>query len=103
MDERLKSKIVNLPEYQELLARRRQLNRPLVLVILIAYFGFILALAFDPKFLSIRVGEGVTTLGIVLGLVLIILTFAITGIFIHQTDGKISALLETIRNKVNGA
>jgi len=102
MNKALQDRIINLPEYQELLRRRRQLNRPLVIVMLVAYFGFVLALAFFPQFLSYRIGEGVTTLGLCLGLALIFLTFLITGIFIQRTDTIISDLLERIQKKVIG-
>lgn len=103
MDDLLKARITNLPEYKTLLKKRVKLGMPLIAIMLVSYFGFILLLAYVPSFLSIRVGDGVTTLGICLGLALIILTFAITGFFIYQTDEKIGKLLDIIRAKTLGA
>ncbi len=102
MDETLKIHIQNLPEYQQLLSKRRHLNTILIPLMLVTYFGFVLALAFFPDILSHRIGEGVTTLGIVLGLALIFLTFGVTGVYIRQTDKKIFDLLDVIRTKAQG-
>lgn len=101
MDTGSLSRITNLPEYQELLKKRRQINTPIMVTILVSYFGFILLLAYEPRlhFLSQRIGDGVTTLGICLGVAIMLLTFALTGFYIFQTDKKVSDLLEKIRIK----
>jgi uncharacterized membrane protein (DUF485 family) len=82
-----------------LLHRRRLLILPLVVLIIAAYYGFILAIAFAPDVLSQKVGDGVTTLGICLGLGLIFLTFVITGIYVHVANGKIEGLFKSIQEK----
>ena len=103
MNTALQSRIAQSPDYKKLLERRRRLIKPLLLVGLVPYYSFILVLAFKPGLLSLRMGEGVTTLGIVLGVALIALTIAITGIYIHQTDTKSEVLLEAIkRNTMKG-
>lgn len=98
MDDTLRNRITSLPEYRELLERKRQLAVPLVIIMLVVYFGFIIGLAFFPAVLSTRIGDGVTTVGIGLGLGIIVLTFALTGFFIHHSEKRLD-LLVTIREK----
>lgn len=91
--------IRSMPEYQELLRRRRALIVPLAVLTLIIYYAFILALAFFPEALSVRVGGGVTSIGIWLGLGIIFATFIITGIYVRVANRKIETLLKTIQQK----
>lgn len=91
-----------MPEYQELLRRRRALIVPLAIITLVIYYAFILALAFFPEALSVRVGSGVTTIGIGIGLGVIVATFAITGFYVHAANKHIEGLLLAIQNKVKG-
>lgn len=102
MDPALKTLVTESYEYRELLRRRRQLIRPLLFLMLFAYYGFILVLAFRPDILKVRVGDGATTLGICVGVGLIFLTIAVTGIYIHQTDEKSEKLLASLKRKVAG-
>jgi uncharacterized membrane protein (DUF485 family) len=86
-------------EYQEMLKRRRALIAPLSFLTLGIYYAFILALAFFPEALSVRIGEGVTTIGIWLGLGVIFATFAITAIYVHQANKKVEGLLTGIQSR----
>lgn len=103
MDESLQQRIENSPKYKELVQKKNRLLRPFLLVSLIPYYLFILLLAFRPDLLSIRTGEGVTTLGIVVGFVLILLTIGITGLYIHKTDTKVLNIAEDLKNTIGGA
>lgn len=94
--------IRSAPEYQELLARRRALILPLSILTLVIYYAFILALAFFPEALSVRIGEGVTTLGILIGLGVIFSTFVITGIYVRKANREIEDLLIKIQQKYKG-
>ena len=60
------------PDYQELVRRRSSLGWTLSLIMLVIYFGFILLVAYAPKFLGMPVGDGVTTIGIPIGLCVIV-------------------------------
>ncbi|PZO79228.1 MAG: DUF485 domain-containing protein [Micavibrio aeruginosavorus] len=91
--------IRSMPEYQELLTRRRALIVPLSIITLTIYYAFILALAFFPEALSVRVGDGVTTIGIWIGLGVIIATFVITGVYVRKANQEIETLLHTIHQK----
>ena len=64
MDADLVTRIAGHPKYQELKAKRTAFGWWLTLAMMVAYFGFILLVAFNKPFLSQRLGEGVMTMGI---------------------------------------
>ena len=87
------------PEYQQLLEQRRILAWPLCMVVLLSYYTFILAVAYFPSVMATPVGDGITSIGMVAGLGLIVLTFAVTAIFVWRTNQTSEILLKRIKEK----
>ncbi len=81
------------PDYQELVRRRSSLGWTLSLIVLVIYFGFILLVAYAPKFLGMRLGTGVTTIGIPIGLFVIVSAFVLTAIYVSKANSKYDALI----------
>jgi len=96
MDGNNHEKIKQDPNYQELVRRRSFLGWTLSLIMLVIYFGFILLVAFAPKFLGIRLGAGVTTIGIPIGLFVIVSAFVLTGIYVSKANSAYDALIRRI-------
>ena len=92
----LTTRILNDPKYQELKATRSRLGWWLTLAMMVVYYGFILLVAFDKPFLAARLGTGVTTVGMPIGLAVIIFTVLITGIYVHRANSEYDALTEKI-------
>lgn len=88
-----------LPEYTELLRQRRILAWPLSVIVLASYYSFILAVAYYPEVMAHPIGDGITSVGMVVGLGLILLTFAVTAIFVWRTNATSEVLLKQIREK----
>jgi uncharacterized membrane protein (DUF485 family) len=84
------------PNYQELVRRRSSLGWMLSLIMLVIYFGFILLVAYAPKFLGTPLGSGVTTIGIPIGLSVIVLAFVLTGIYVRQANSSSDVLIRRI-------
>jgi uncharacterized membrane protein (DUF485 family) len=84
------------PNYQELVRRRSSLGWMLSLIMLVIYFGFILLVAYAPKFLGTPLGSGVTTIGIPIGLSVIVLAFVLTGIYVGQANSSYDVLIRRI-------
>ena len=84
------------PNYQELIRRRSSLGWMLSLIMLVIYFGFILLVAYAPKFLGTPLGSGVTTIGIPIGLSVIVLAFVLTGIYVRQANSSYDVLIRRI-------
>lgn len=85
------------PRFKELVARRGRFAWLLSLVMLAAYFAFILVIAFDPKVLGIPLGlDTVTTWGIPAGLGLIFLAIALTGVYVQRANGEFDRITQEI-------
>ncbi|MGY3484477.1 uncharacterized membrane protein (DUF485 family) [Bradyrhizobium sp. USDA 4011] len=84
------------PNYRELVRRRSSLGWRLSLIMLVVYFGFILLVAYAPKFLGTPLGSGVMTIGIPIGLSVIVLAFVLTGIYVRQANSSYDALVRKI-------
>ena len=84
------------PQFQELIARRSRFAWPLSAVMLIIYFGFIFIIAFAPVVLGIRIGNGVTTVGIPVGLLVIVSAFVLTGVYVRRANSEFDALTRQI-------
>ena len=100
MDENLAARIARHPEYLALRARRNRLGWLLTLAMLAVYYGFILLVAFDNPFLAQRLGAGVTTLGMPIGLAVILFTIGITAVYVRRANGEFDARAERLRQEV---
>jgi len=89
-------RIASDPKYQELKAKRSRFGWWLTLAMLVVYYGFILLVAFDKPFLSTRIGEGVTTIGMPIGFGVIVFTVVITAIYVRRANSEFDALTDEI-------
>ena len=100
MDPELVTRIANNPNYQALKAKRTRFGWWLTLAMMIAYFGFILLVAFNKSFLSQKLGAGVMTMGIPIGFGIIVFTVVITAYYMNRANREFDALSETIAREV---
>ena len=96
MSDPIVDKILKDPKYQELQSKRNRLAIILTVLMLVVYYGYIALIAFDKEFLAQPIGAGVTTLGIPIGLGVIIFTIAITGIYVRRANGEFDRLTKDI-------
>ena len=97
MDIDLASRIAASPDYQALKARRSRFGWTLTLSMMVVYYGFILLVAFKKDLLSQRIGDGVMTLGMPIGLGVILFTILITGIYVYRANGEFDELTARIQ------
>lgn len=86
--------------FQELVAQRMRFALILSAAILTIYFGFIAVIAFAPAVLGTPLGGSVITLGIPVGLAVIISAFALTGIYVHRANAHFDILTQEIKEKM---
>ena len=96
MQDDLAVRIAAHPKYQELKAKRTSLGWWLTLAGMVAYYGFILLVAFDKPLLAQKIGGGVTTLGMPLGVAVIVFTIIITWVYIRRANSEYDSLTEQI-------
>jgi uncharacterized membrane protein (DUF485 family) len=94
------SQIRREPLFQELVDRRTRFAWVLSAAMLVIYFGFIAIIAFAPKLLATPIGTGVTTVGIPVGVFVIVSAFALTGIYIKRANSVFDPLTRKIIEKV---
>ena len=91
------------PDFQELVAKRSKFAWTLTILMLVVYFAFILTIAFNPSALGTPLSsDTVTTIGIPVGMIVIVFAFVLTGIYTKRANGEFDELNEKIKNKVKG-
>ncbi len=88
------------PEFHELVRRRSRLAWILSVLMVLIYFGFVLLIAFDKELLSQSLSGGVTTVGIPVGLGVIVSAFVLTGIYVAVANSTYDDMLKRIIDRV---
>ncbi|MEA3370682.1 MAG: DUF485 domain-containing protein [Campylobacterota bacterium] len=89
------------PNYIELLKKRKSLTMKLSAAMLIVYFSFILTIAYNPALLGTPVSENsVISIGIPIGISVIIFAFVLTGIYTYRANREFDELSAKIKEKV---
>ena len=68
----------------------------LAILMLIVYYGYIALIAFDKEFLAKPIGAGVTTIGIPIGMAVIVFSIVITGLYVRRANSEFDALTREI-------
>ena len=84
------------PKYQELRSKRSRFGWTLTALMMVVYYGYIALIAWNKPFLSIPMGAGVTTIGIPIGMGVIVFTIVITGLYVRRANGEYDALTKQI-------
>lgn len=84
------------PNYQKLVKTRSRYSWMLAWAVMIVYYGFTALNAFDKPFMAAKIGDGVMSRGVPLGLCVIVFTVAITGIYVRRANREFDALTESI-------
>lgn len=85
------------PNYQKLVRTRSRYGWTLTWAMMAVYYGFILLVAFNKELMGTRMGEGVMTWGMPIGLAVILFTVVITGIYVRRANGEFDELTAAIR------
>jgi uncharacterized membrane protein (DUF485 family) len=89
------------PKFDELVSKRSRFGWTLAILMLIIYYGFILLIAYAPKFLATPISAaGVTTIGIPIGVGVILCAFVLTGIYVARANSEFDRLNNEIKKEV---
>jgi len=101
MQQDLVHAIKSNPKYHELLSKRKSFAWMLAAIMLVIYYGFILIVAFNKEFLGQPLSAGsITTVGIPIGLGVIISAFVLTGIYVSRANSEFDRLTREIKEEV---
>ena len=96
MSDPVVAKIQANPKFQELCSKRNSYGWILTVLMLVVYYGYIAIIAFNKSALAVPLGDGVMTVGIPVGLGVILFTIIITGIYVRRANSEFDALNEQI-------
>jgi uncharacterized membrane protein (DUF485 family) len=96
MSDPVVDKIQKNPKYLELRAKRTSFGWTMTLLMMVVYYGYIALIAFNKPFLAQPIGAGVTTLGIPIGMGVIVFTVLITAIYVRRANSEFDALTAEI-------
>lgn len=90
-------KIMDNPKYRELVRKRSTFAWFLTALILIVYYGFIFLIAYDRELLGTPISEGsVTTIGLPLGVAVIVISILLTGVYVRRANGEFDDLTKQL-------
>ena len=81
---------------ERLAGRRNRVALTLTAVMLVVYFGFVLLIAFDKELLGRLLSDGLS-LGILLGVVVVLSTWALTWVYVTWANREYEPELERLR------
>ncbi|SKC87495.1 Uncharacterized membrane protein, DUF485 family [Burkholderia sp. CF099] len=99
MDLKLAEKIKSSVAYRELVRKRSRLGWMLTALVLVVYYGYVLLIAFDKQFLAAKMGAGVMTWGMPIGLFVIVFTVVVTGFYVRRANSTYDQLTEQIKRE----
>ena len=92
-----RNSIFDNANFKALVHERTRFGVTLTVVMLVIYYGFILLVAFGKGFLATKIGGGVTTIGMIIGLAVILSAFVLTGIYTQRANSRYDDLAEKLR------
>ena len=87
------------PDFKQLVRRKQRLNWSLTLAMLVIYFGFVLLVAFSPSTLGQSLSGGVTTVGMLVGVLVVLVSFGLTGIYVYRANNVLDPLNDKVRQE----
>ena len=93
-------RVLKSPSFQKLVSTRSRFGWILSIAMLVIYYGFIALVAFAKPLMAARIGTGVTSVGIVLGFLVIVSAFVLTGIYVRRANSEFDALNRALREEL---
>ena len=92
--------VLQNPTFKELVRKKRRLSWTLSIILLVTYFGFITLVAVAPEFMHQSLNGGVTTVGIPLGISVIVFAFVLCGIYVWRANGEFDRLTQEVVRQI---
>ncbi|WP_353231402.1 DUF485 domain-containing protein [Pseudomonas helleri] len=92
-------RICQNPDFIQLVRRKQNLYWSLSLIMLVIYFGFVLLVAFSPATLGQPLSDGVTSVGMLVGVLVVLAAFALTGFYVYRANRVIDPLNDKLKQE----
>lgn len=97
--EREIGRIAQSPQFQKLVHERTSFAWWLTAAMLVVYYGFIGLIAFAHDLMATKIG-GTASLGLYLGVAVILVAFALTGIYVARANSRYDALAAELKRSL---
>jgi len=85
------------PKFQAFVSKRNRYSIIMSILMIIAYYGYILLIAFNKPFLATKMGPGmVTSIGIPMGVGVIVFTIVLTWIYVSRANTEFDTEAEAL-------
>lgn len=91
--------ILESKQFKKLVTDRWKVSIMLTIIMLSVYFGFILLIAFKKELLAYKIGEHLT-IGLPIGLGVIILAWVLTGLYVRWANTKYDQEVQSIKSQI---
>lgn len=93
------NEILESEKFKELVKKRVSVSLTLTAVMLTVYFGFILVIAFQKELLATKLGGNIT-LGLPVGIGIIVFAWLLTGVYTRWANQKYDKAVRELRNEI---
>jgi uncharacterized membrane protein (DUF485 family) len=91
--------VLDSADFRQLVARRWRLSLVLTAALFVVYYGFILLVAVNKPLLAMRIG-GAATLGIPIGAGVIVLSWALTAVYVAWANVHYDPEAQRLRDRI---
>jgi uncharacterized membrane protein (DUF485 family) len=91
--------MLDSPEFKAMVTKRWTISVILTAILFVIYYGYIVLIAVDKPFMAQKIGE-VTTLGIPLGVLVILLSWVLTAVYVVWANRSHDPEVRDLKSKV---
>jgi len=101
MQQDIVERLRNNPKYHEMVSKRNRFGWLMAIVMLAIYYAFIMTIAFAPEVLGRPISDtSVITIGIPIGLGVIVTAFLLTGIYVYRANTVFDRMNDELKKEV---
>jgi uncharacterized membrane protein (DUF485 family) len=101
MQKDIVERLRNNPKYHEMVSKRSRFGWMMAILMLVVYYAFIMTIAFAPQVLGQPISNtSVITVGIPIGLGVIVFAFLLTGIYVYRANTVFDRMNEELKKEV---
>src|SRR5215204_1236015 len=97
MAENEENAVLSNINFQALVRERSSFGWTLTIIMLVIYFGFIVLVAYGKGFMGTKIGGGVTSIGMIIGLLVILSAVVLTGIYTQRVNINYDEITEKLK------
>jgi uncharacterized membrane protein (DUF485 family) len=92
--------VIESADFKKLVSTRLSVSVTLLVALFVIYYGFILLIPYAPDLMKARIGSGVTTVAIPLGVGVIVFAFVLTAIYVAWANAKYDPEVDRLKNQL---